>query len=120
MLALGSLLNQVRPADALVNNVFTATLNTEIMLIVVTNTSGAAASFNFFHDNDGVVFDATTALYWNVPAPIDGPVLFQAQAEGSGIQLNKGASIAVQSTVASALTFSIYGATEQTAQRVRG
>jgi hypothetical protein len=119
-LALGSLLAQVRPADTANLNAFTATLDTEVMLITVANTSGGAASCRIFHDDDAAIFDESTALFWDFPVAVDAPVIFQARAEGSGIQLVIGASMAVRSSVANALTFSIYGATETLAERIRG
>lgn len=119
MLALGSLLAQVRPTDTANLEAFQATLDTEVMLIIVTNTSGAAATFRIFHDDINTIFNESTALFWDTIAPSTEPFLFQARAEGSGIQLNKGAKLAVRSSVASAITFSFYGATERLAERIR-
>ena len=112
MIALGSQIAQVRPpTNNVIVNVFTASVLTEISLIKVCNTSGAAANFSFFHDDDGTTFDQTTAIYWGLPVNNASTFTFHALSEGAGILVSEGGSLALASSVGDALTISIYGTT---------
>ena len=109
MLALSSQLAQLRPANTTANNAFTAEIETEVTLIVICNTTAADRRFSIYHDDDGVVFTDDTALYRNVLVDAQSTVVLELQHAGGGISVAEGGSIAVQSDLASALAFSLYG-----------
>lgn len=119
MFALGSRLAQIRPADTNIATAFTAELNTEVTLITVTASSGAASTFRIYHVDPGGTASVTNALFWNVAVAVDETFIFQAQTAGSGIQVQRGGSIAVRAGTASTITFNIYGVTETLAERPR-
>lgn len=119
MFALGSRLAQIRPADTGIALAFTAELNTEVTLINVTASSGAAGSFRIYHVDAGGSPSVTNALFWNVAVALDETFIFQAQCPGAGIQLARGDSIHVRVAAASTVTFNIYGVTETLAERPR-
>lgn len=110
--AKASQVGQSRPANTSNATAFTATLRTEITAILVCNTSGAAATCRIFHDDDGTTFDQTTALLYDVSIPAGETLSISSDGENSGIAVSVGGSIGVRSSVASALTFTLYGVTE--------
>lgn len=120
MYALGSLLAQTRPDNTNVQQVFQATLNTEVMLVNVANVSASPATFRLFHNDTVATFDEASALYWNVNIAAGESFQFAAPAPGSGIQVQETGFIAVRSSVANALNFTLYGITERAAERTRG
>lgn len=118
--ASGSLLAQVRPGVTTAVEAFAATLRTEVMRIVVCNTTGSAANFSLFHDDaGGSTFDQTTALHYVQSVPANSTIEIVADAIGGGIMLNIDGQIGVQSGTASALTYSIYGVTANIATPLR-
>ena len=73
--------------------------------IVITNTSGAAATYRLFHDDDGTTYDETSALAWDVSIGAGEVVVFEA-----GILMDDSSgNIATRTSVANALTFTAYG-----------
>jgi hypothetical protein len=109
-LAPGSLLAQSRPANTTAATAFTATQNTEIVRIVVCNTTGSATTYGLYHDNDGSTYDQTTALrYAKAIAANDVDEI--TCNPGAGYSIAKNGTLGVQTGTASALTFSIYGYT---------
>jgi hypothetical protein len=107
--SLGRQLAQVRPADtantAFVNSKESTT--TRIDMIIICNTSAAAAKYRIFHDDDGTTYDQTTALFYDVTLDIaeshELPDTLWLHAANEG-------NIAVRSDTGSALTFTAYGA----------
>lgn len=119
MLALGTLLGRVRPTVTTVVSVFDATLATEITLVIIANTTGSAATFSLYHVLPGDSATTSNALYYNVSLAANQTFTFAAQSPGAGIQVLGGESIQVDAGTISALTFSVYGVTENVADRVR-
>jgi len=120
MNAQGSLLAQLRPSGTSATLAFTSPpnvsgrgLQTEITLIAVCNTTGAPASFSIYHHDTGTTYDQTTALYYGVALAANTTDLITIQSPNSGIMMRPGGKLAVQTSVANALTFSIYGVTQQ-------
>lgn len=112
MSARGSQLAQVRPSGTSASAAFTATIPTEVTRIFITNTTGSAAAFSLYHDDDGTTFDQTTALFFGVSVTANTTTEFQCDP-GAGIQMRAGGALAVQTDTGSALTFSIYGITAE-------
>jgi hypothetical protein len=109
--ASGELLAQSRPAGTTAVSAFTASLHTEITLIVICNTTGSAANVSIFHDDVGSTFDQTTAIYYVKAVPANDTIFIRAEA-GAGLHMSVDGQIGIQTATGSALTFSIYGITE--------
>lgn len=77
----------------------------EIESIEVSNCGGVAATYSIFHDHDGITFDESTQLRWNIPLPSPGADSFNVKwsAEKSA------GKFAVQCNPAEAITFTFYG-----------
>ena len=116
MFAQGSLLAQVRPS-ASASTAYTSTLRTEVTRIVVCNTTSNNATFSLYHDDDGTTYNQTTALYYDQTISGATSVSIASQAMGGGFMMARGASLGVKSGTDAALTFSIYGVTEEVARR---
>ena len=116
MFAKGSQLAQIRPS-ASASTALVTTLRTEVTQIVVCNTTSSPATFSIYHDDDGTTYDATTALFFS--APIEGNTTVQviSDAIGSGLMMKRGAALGVKSSVNLALTYTVYGVTEEVAAR---
>lgn len=115
MFAKGSQLAQINPS-ASASTAYTSTLRTELTRIVVCNTTVNTVGFSIYHDDDGTTYAAGTALYSD--QSISGNTSFSIGFDGfgGGIHMARGASIGVKSSVDQALTFSIYGVTEDVAK----
>lgn len=115
-LASGSQLAQVRPAVTTATSAFTADLTTEITMIAICNTTSTAAAFSLYHDDDGSTFDQTTALHYEQNIPGNTTLYISADSMGGGITVSTDGQIGVQTDTANALTFSVYGTTEEIAR----
>ena len=118
---------QVRPGVTTPLLAFTGSnLRTEITLITCTidptailTTSGQTDVAVYQDDDGGSVFDQSTIILSETRLQLlQENILFQAQHPGSGIMLQAGGEIAVQTADADDVTFSIYGVTETLADRV--
>lgn len=127
--AQGELLAQIRPADALANLAFTASeLRAEITLITcaidpvaVLTTAGQTDVALYHDDSGGGTYNQTTLVLSETRLQLlQENILFQAQHPGSGILVQPGGQLAVQTADANDVTFSIYGITETRAERVIG
>lgn len=76
-----------------------------IDLINICNTSAGPANISIYHDSDGTTYDETTALFFS--KTINANETFQIEVEISH-DLQAG-GIAVQTSVANAITFTAYG-----------
>jgi hypothetical protein len=113
ILAPGSQLAQVQPANTTDVIVFTATLRTVITSIYVCNSSTATpATFRIYHDDDGTTMSTATALYYNAAAAAQTTVQIKAGEEVDGITVAAGGTIGFGVSLASAITITIYGATQ--------
>jgi len=74
--------------------------------LFICNTSAAVASFSVFHDEDATTYDQTTALFYQVVTQPKETVSITSLLAG----FTSTGNVAVQSSVASALTFTLYGA----------
>lgn len=107
---------QSRPSPTTAQSVYTAALQTELTHIVVCNTTASLVDFSIYHDDDGSTFDQSTALYYETTIEANTSERISARTINAGISIKKGGQIAVQSSTASALTFTGYGITSN--QRV--
>lgn len=103
------LLNQIAPDDT---DAVTALTNPrsdrpmEVMRIEICNTTSSAVTFRIFHPKSTTAtYEQSTALCYDASVPANSTVPF-----GDSIWLTEEAPyLGVQSGVANALTFSIYG-----------
>lgn len=107
----GQLLRQV-VGNTTAEAVYTASLDTEITRIVVANTSAAAVTFRLFIDRSGgSVFGAANAIAWDINVP-NADRFIDVSEPGSGYIVETGGVLAFQASVASALTLSVFGFTD--------
>lgn len=116
MFAKGSQLAQLRPS-ASASTAYTTTLRTEITQIVVCNTTGSATTYDVYHDDDGTTYSTDTALFYGVALPANTTVTIVSDALGSGFMMARGASLGVKPGTDQAVTFTVYGVTEEIARR---
>ena len=105
----GFLLAQSRPSNTTAATLYTAGMKTEVTRIIIANTTGSAATFRLFHDDDGTTMDETTALIWDNSIATANYVDIQAYLDGAGITIAAGGSLGIRSGTGNALTFSAYG-----------
>ena len=76
-----------------------------ILSIVVCNQSAAAATYRIFLDNDGTVYDQSTALFYDIsiPANTTDPL------KGRWGMNNSSGNLATRTSVANAITFTAHG-----------
>ena len=100
-------LGQLRPANTTAASLYSPSSgNTIIKSVVICNTSGAAATFRIFVDDDGTTYDETTALYWDTDIAVDTTV----QIDTFWSMNNSSGNLAVRTDTANALTFTAFGA----------
>jgi hypothetical protein len=76
-----------------------------ILYIIISNSSGAAATFKIYNDDDGATYDETTQIRWNVDSFPKVP----NEIKGKIIMSNPAGNLAVESSVGNALTFTGWG-----------
>lgn len=114
--AQGELLGQLRPVDTSAALIYPASLRTEILLISAVVLTGSP-TIELFHDDEGSSFDDARCIYRGEGGE---PFIFQARSAGGGIMIKPGGALAVRTSIADAVTFSVYGITAQLADRTRG
>lgn len=102
----GGRLAQARLADTSAHKLYTAILDTGVIRVVVCNTSNAAATFALYHTSGGATPDETHALFWKKSVAAGESFVTD---EPPFCVLEEGDELHAQSSVASALTFTIYG-----------
>ena len=100
-------LGQARENSTNAVSVYSPASGTETIIktIMIANTSGASATFRLFMDDDGTTYDESTALAWDVNLGA-GEV---TQFEGSYNMNNSSGNFAYRSSVANALTITLFG-----------
>jgi hypothetical protein len=100
-------LDQTRPSVTTPVEVLTGPAN--VTFVSVCNTSGGAAFFSLFHSQDQspAVYDETTALHWQTPV-VEGDTVYIEWPQPL-VLAGSDDTLAVQSSVADALTFTVYG-----------
>lgn len=102
-------LGQSRPGSTTAVSAYSPSsdiVSAQILTVVIANTTGSAAAYRLFHDEDGTTYDQTTALAYDVSLAanskevINFDGLFMANSSGN---------FAVRTDTNDALTFTIYG-----------
>jgi hypothetical protein len=109
MFASGSQLAQSRPSGTSAASIFTAAVAHEITCIVVCNTTGSAATYSVYHDDDGSTFDQTTALWYEVSLAGNSTALINFDGVGGGLHVARNGQIGFKTGTGSALTVTLYG-----------
>ena len=101
-------LGQLRPANTSAASIYSpgAGVTAIIRNITVTNLTGLAVNFSIYHDDDGTTYDETTALFFTVRIEKNQTIPLTAYAAMN----NSAGNLAVQSSTADALNFTVYGA----------
>ncbi len=101
-------LGQLRPANTTAASLYSPAASTTAIIktIVICNTSGAAATFRIFQDDNGTTYDETTALFWDHTIAADTTI----QADVFLAMNNSSGNLAVRTGVGNALTFTCAGA----------
>ena len=89
-------------------SVFSPAANTVAVIknVMVCNQSGAGATFRIFMDNDGTTYSEVTAMFYDTPIAANTTIqidTFWAMNDSTG-------NLAYRSSVANALTITIFGA----------
>lgn len=103
----GTQLAQSRPSDTNAVSVYSPDRGEVVNIkeIIVCNTTGSAATYRIFHDEDGTTYDQSTALFYDVS--LDGNTstileLDEWMRDSSG-------NLAVAVGTGSAITFTVSG-----------
>lgn len=101
-------LGQIRPSDTNPVSLYSPGANKSIIIksVYVCNTSGIAATFRIFLDDNGTTYDESTALFWDTSIGPDTTVeldTFISMNDQTG-------NLGVRSSNANALTFTAFGA----------
>jgi len=101
-------LGQSRPSGTTAASIYSpgANVETTITSIIVCNTSGAAATYRIFHDHNGTTYDQTTALFYDIAIAADTTHILDVFIAAD----DENGNLAVRTSVANALTFTVYGA----------
>lgn len=100
-------LGQSRPANTSAASVYNSTEGAPYVIenITICNTSDSAALASIYHDEDGTTYDQSTAVMYQASIPANKTVHYEGYISGYKATGN----VAVQSSVANALTFTLYG-----------
>lgn len=101
-------LGQLKPADTAAASVYSPSTDAtaKLLLLVICNTTGSAATYQVFHDADGSTYDATTALSYSVSLAANTSTYLDLK----GIFMNNSSgNIGVQSGTGAAINFTLYG-----------
>jgi hypothetical protein len=105
-------LGQALPADTNAVSIYSpgVDVETRIHCIVVCNVGGTPA-FRIFHDEDGTTYSTATALYYDVALTAnETQVLTFGDHDTGGLWMgNSAGNLAVRSSVASEICFTVYG-----------
>lgn len=103
-----TLLGQLRPADTNPASIYSPVPGRigVIRHLVVCNTSGVAATYRVFLDDDGTTYNESTAIFWDNAIGANATVLTIAQGWA---MRNDAGNLAVRSSAANALTFTVFG-----------
>ncbi len=103
----GKQLGQLRPADTTAASLFSPDTNqqAEIVWLVVCNTTGTAADYSVFLDNNGTTYDETTAHYFAKSLAANDTL----NIEVHWLMDDPTGNLGVKTGTNNALTFTAYG-----------
>jgi len=100
-------LGQLRPANTTAASIYSpgASETAVISTLVICNQTTSAATYRIFIDNDGSTYDQSTALWYDTTIDANTTVQYQTHI---GMDDASG-NMAVRTSSANALTFTIFG-----------
>lgn len=100
-------LGQLRPGDTSAASIYSPGENVTAIItsIFVCNTTGNTPNYRIFVDDDGTTYDQTTALYYDNAMNANTTEKIQCFIAMN----NSNGNIAVRSSAASEITFTIFG-----------
>ena len=100
-------LGQLRPTSITPEVLFSPTENKpyKSIMISIANVTGSPVNVSIYHDEDGITHDETTALMFSFPIESRQVVHYEGKIRG----YKSTGSIAVQSSISQAVTFTMYG-----------
>lgn len=100
-------LGQLRPANTTAATIATLAASTQWVNVAVKvcNLTGSAATYRIFHDDNGAVYDETSALAYDIAIAANSTADFAINVCGSTAT----GTIGVRTGTASALNFTAYG-----------
>jgi len=107
---LGRQLGQLRPSNTTAASIYSPAtgIRTTIRSIFIANTTGSAATYRIFHDDNGTTFDETTALAWN-KSVASGTFDLVNLSDSPIFMADDTGNLGVRSGTNDALTFTVYG-----------
>lgn len=107
-------LAQARPSGTSAASIYTPGTNktAKVTLIVLCNTTGSAATFSIFHDNDGTTYTQATALYYAQSLAANTTLLIPLDTGYSIVMNDSTGNIAFQQGTSEAITVTLYGIEE--------
>lgn len=100
-------LGQLRPANTTAASLYSPAANTQTIIhnIIICNTSGASVKYRLFVDNDGMFYDETTAVAWDITLAADSTDAFEVKITMN----NANGNLAVRTSIANAINFTCNG-----------
>lgn len=100
-------LGQARPADLNAASIYSPAVGVEtrVTTLVICNTTGSAATYRVFHDDNGVTYDESTALYFDETVAANTTIVKSLRVD----MADAAGNLAIRTDTANALTFTAYG-----------
>ncbi|HEC61429.1 hypothetical protein LCGC14_0705760 [marine sediment metagenome] len=100
-------LGQSRPTGTTVVSLYSpgASITGIITSIIICNQSGVSAAYRIFLDDDGAVYDESTALFWDIVIAGEATHVVEARLPMN----DEDGNLAVRSDTGNALTFTALG-----------
>ena len=110
-MTIGTILAQSRPGDSNAVSAYSPAsgVKAEITQVLVCNTTGNTPTFRVFLHNAGTTFDQTTALYYDVTVSANSTTSLISHDKGSWWITNSSGNLAVRTSAANELTFTVFG-----------
>lgn len=104
-------LGQALPADMNAVSIYSPPAGTTVRVtgFFAANTTGSAATFRLFHDEDGTTYSTATALYYDVSVAANTTFSLSQQEDPSILMGNSDGNLAVRTGTNSAFCFTVYG-----------
>ena len=105
-----AILGQLRPANTTAVTIYSPALDVigYVTWAHICNTTGTAATFRLFVDNDGTTYDETTALEFDKSCPANNSTAISFGEKGLPMIDDVG-NFAVRTGTNNALTFTVWG-----------
>ena len=103
-------LAQARPSGTSAVSLYSPTELTELDSIIVVNTTGTAATFTLYLDNDGTTYDADSMVYPTTTLAATNGFFEWVFADGEGVTMNNSSgNFAIKQGTGSALNYTLFG-----------